>query len=150
MKTTKRFENAVTKLYNAFHKGELDAMDCKHCAVGNICDNSSLWSFVITTNADSDSNHINGMFTQIIRLTNMFQMTSEVIEKTEYSVMELAKIERVFLEQNTIKQNKETQFKGLEAVVKYLCELDNIPNVMDYSSLFEFNEKNEPIKELSF
>lgn len=40
MKTTKRFDNAVTKLYNAFHNGELNAMDCTMCAVGNMCDNN--------------------------------------------------------------------------------------------------------------
>lgn len=37
---SERFTNAVTKLYNAFHKGTLNAWDCKACAVGNICDNS--------------------------------------------------------------------------------------------------------------
>jgi len=36
MKTTERFEKAVSKLYNAFHENRLDASDCEHCAVGNI------------------------------------------------------------------------------------------------------------------
>ena len=35
-----RLENAITKLYNAFHNGELNSLDCRHCAVGNLCDNS--------------------------------------------------------------------------------------------------------------
>ena len=44
MKTTERFEKAVTKLYNAFHKGKLNAMYCDACAVGNMCDNDSSWA----------------------------------------------------------------------------------------------------------
>ena len=44
---------------------------------------------------------------------------------------------------------KQTQFKGLEAVINYLCELDNIPNIMEYTSLFEYQD-NKPLKELQF
>jgi hypothetical protein len=43
MKTTERFENAVMKLYNAFHRNELNANNCQMCAVGNICDNNYQW-----------------------------------------------------------------------------------------------------------
>lgn len=42
-KLPKRFTDAVTKLYTAFHNNELNAMECAHCAVGNICDNSYRW-----------------------------------------------------------------------------------------------------------
>ena len=49
MKTTKRFEEAITKLYKAFHEGTLDAMDCEHCAVGNMCDNSKKWGIYSQT-----------------------------------------------------------------------------------------------------
>ena len=45
--------------------------------------------------------------------------------------------------------SKHHQFKGLEAVVKYLCELDGIPNVMDYTSLFE-SVNDKPVNELQW
>ena len=44
MKTTKRFEKAVTRLYDAFHNGELYAYDCSKCAVGNMCNGNSAWA----------------------------------------------------------------------------------------------------------
>ena len=43
--------------------------------------------------------------------------------------------------------DKELLFNGLTAVISYLCELDSVPNVMDYSKLFEY-ENNEPIYHL--
>ena len=49
MKTTKRFEDAVTKLYTAFHEGKLDAFDCSACAVGNMLDNEGSWGNYIGT-----------------------------------------------------------------------------------------------------
>ena len=148
-----RLENAITKLYNAFHKGELNAMDCGHCAVGNLCDNNHYW----LTSRMID-------FGKIGRISNLDN-------KTGYNRKELATIEclfiygvkkynRIFLFNNNIdaldiKQNpslkplqRELQFKGLCAVVEYLCELDNIPNVMDIQSLFEY-ENDAPKKQLA-
>jgi hypothetical protein len=153
MKTTKRFEDAVTKLYTAFHNGELDAMDCEHCAVGNMCDNSSEWA-----NGRGDMRY----FGQSNRISNSF------INKTGYSNKELIKIEHIFLFggdntffRNTISNTSVTwghstkqeqldlQFKGLCAVIEYLCELDNIPNVLDFKCLFE-TEDNKPVNQLQF
>lgn len=146
MKTTKRFERAVSKLYNAFHNGTLDAYDCKYCAVGNLCDNSDEWESVCCYMLD---------------LSEYKGVKKEIIDETGYSPKELRIIEEVFI---TLGKNKsaindltmssdfeerEDQFKGLCAVIEYLCELDNIPNIMDYTSLFE-TENNKPIKELTF
>lgn len=146
MKTTERFEKAVTKLYNAFHKGELNAMICSRCAVGNMCDNQTHWSAVSK-----------GSYGVCLR--NYVGKAKEVIDKTGYSPAEINTIEWLFMwgvrpKENRIKRwmplgmSKETKFKGLCAVVEYLCELDGIPNIMDYTSLFEYNEKGS-IKELS-
>lgn len=139
MKTTKRFDEAVTKLYNAFHENRLIGMDCKACAVGNICNNSDEWNnitykFLLNYNLEDNLN----------------------ILGFGYSAYELITIEMIFLfgykeykgrkkysnHDNTI-IDKEQQFKGLCAVVEYLCELDNIPNVMDYTKLFE-TENDKP------
>lgn len=138
MKTTKRFDRAIKLLYTAFHEGTLDAMSCCHCAVGNLCGNP-WW-------ADE------AMYGTVHRINMDF-----VHEHVGYSALELANIEQSFLYgslvspkfQNTISQfqveefeyskeeQRELQFKGLCAVVEYLCELDGIPNVMDYTKFFE-------------
>ena len=145
METTKRFENAVMKLYNAFHENRLEAYDCTACAVGNICNNTSEWAKMTIPYRE------NGSFSQ------------EVVEG--YSIPELAEIEYRFMFGRNKKHShlnhllfksgeisdfglvKDVQFKGLCAVVEYLAELDNIPNPMDYSKLFETNN-DKPIYEL--
>ena len=43
MQTPKRLEQALIKLYNAFHNNQLDPEDCTACAVGNILDNQDSW-----------------------------------------------------------------------------------------------------------
>ena len=148
MKTTKRFEEAITKLYKAFHEETLDSMNCKHCAVGNICNNSKNWGIYSNT-----------------------AITTPEELKTGYSRVELNNIESYFLYgsididnrlflnnisnldveygESTIEKQKELQFKGLCAVVKYLAELDNIPDPTDYSKLFE-TENNKAKYELIF
>lgn len=147
MKTTKRFDNAVIKLYNAFHENRLVAMDCTACAVGNLCDNSRAWiDHPILSEARAlDETNIN----EFVDVPN--------IMGTNYSALELAQIENLFmfgykLEINYKKKDcisikfpdlKERHFVGLCAVIEYLCELDNIENVMDYTKLFE-TEENAP------
>jgi hypothetical protein len=151
MKTTKRFEDAVTKLYTAFHNGELDAMDCKHCAVGNMCNNSDEWINI--------GLHLIGSF---------YRISYDFINKTGYSNQELNKIEYIFiyggekklflnnisnidvrLGMQTKQEQLDLQFKGLCAVIEYLCKLDNIPNVLDFKCLFE-TEDNKPVNQLQF
>lgn len=138
-KTSERFTNAVTKLYNAFHENRLNAFNCKHCAIGNMCNNTNTW----VNNWFTDTS--GGCITQKFR-----NMTSPVkdVKRTGYSTYELSRVELIFLKSFDISderdgKNKEQQFKGLCAVVEYLCELEGIPNVMDYTCLFE-TENNEP------
>ncbi len=141
MKTTERFDNAVSKLYTAYHNGTLNPFSCQACAVGNILDNDDTWGD-------------NGCIAERT-------FTKKQKQLAKYSRKELNTIEALFMSGDrdfwdgygTIrhpgqKGTKETQFKGLCAVVEYLCELDNIPNVMDYTKLFE-SENNEPKYQLS-
>lgn len=137
MKLPIRLENAITKLYTAFHSGLLQATNCTMCAVGNICDNSMGWSW----NFGHDTKTNNNILELIKEYNNGGR---ETFFQNGYSGLELHTIEKIFLESLigsdvTIKEN---QFKGLCAVVEYLCELDNIPNVMDYTKLFERKMKN--------
>lgn len=132
MKTKPRFDNAVTKLYNAFHEGTLNAFDCKECAVGNIVGSAFYGGY------------------------SSFGTVRDVVvvggNKSGYSPTELYYVEKKFMEAhlggNTEMSKIEKQFKGLCAVVEYLCELDNIPNVMDYTRLFE-TENEKPKYQLS-
>jgi len=143
MKTTERFDTAVTKLYKAFSEDKLDPMDCTACAVGNLCDNTNDWVSTIASN-----------FGELARINRNFD------NKTGYSRQELAIIECLFLfgskaENSNIKftntkskysvnkhpkytlKAKEENFLGLCAVIEYLCELDNIPNVLDHTRMFQ-------------
>ncbi len=132
METTKRFENAVSKLYNSFHENRLEGEICTACAVGNICDGRGDWfAFRLLKNNGKQSYY------------NM-EIANEIVSKSGYTSKELLKVEDLFLKAVEKRENKETQFQGLCAVVEYLAELDNIPNPMDYSKLFE--TENESAK----
>lgn len=129
MKHSERFTNAVTKLYNAFHQGELEQLDCTKCAVGSIVGNDK-WSNFRTL----DCNYMT--------IISSPRIGKENIKFEGYSVEELCLVEERFM--NSYEdETKEEQFKGLCAVIEYLCELEGIPNVMDYQSLFE-TENNQP------
>ena len=128
-----RLETAVTKLYNAYHNNELDAYQCSACAVGNILGHGAWLLHVPCEDHFFASSHP--------YITN---------NCSGYSIIELMNVERLFLTEIVgSKQTKETQFNGLEAVVKYLCELEGVENFMDYTKLFETNE-DKAIHELCF
>jgi len=80
-----RLENAITKLYTAFHEGTLDALDCTKCAVGNICNNHEEWkdSFILVETKES------------IKYHNF--KANELILETGYSHLELANVEQIFV-----------------------------------------------------
>ena len=119
MKTTKRFEEAVEKLYKAFNEGTLNAFDCTACAVGNMCGTTKETMWVMH---DADGNSYKG-----------WSMYNPPKHKY-YSEDELFNVEAVFLEcfeGNYLKSafNKENQFNGLMAVINYLAELDGIDTI---------------------
>lgn len=77
-----------------------------------------------------------------------------------YSPYELLQVEAVFLRgcgyelpliRNSKRPKKSTDkevlFNGMSAAVAFLCKLDGVENVMDYSRLFEF-EEDAPVYEL--
>lgn len=132
-KTTERFERAVSKLYNAFHLGELNALDACCCVVGNLCNNNGNWHPLYA---------------------DMTKEKFEIIAQTNYSRDELRNAESIFMHGGDWREwtkhgvgNRDMQFKGLCAVVEYLAELDGIPNLMDYKALFE-TQNDKPKKQL--
>jgi len=142
MHSTSRFEKAITKLYEAFHNGNLHPECAKQCAVGNICNNTDSWKHFSDWHGSIKLNYV-GLVNQ-----NFGRKFSG------YSPQELLKIEAVFLkacgyslplDHKGIRPDnptdKDVLFNGLSAVIAYLCELDGIENVMGYSKLFalEYN-----------
>jgi hypothetical protein len=144
METPRRLEQAIKKLYVALHKNELNPECCKQCAVGNILDNREDWKHLTDHHGSVELNYTGKVHEVIGRKFN------------GYSPLELLKIEAVFLKACGYKlplhhknknpenpTNKDILFNGLSAVVAFLCGLDNILNVMDYSKLFEY-ENDRP------
>jgi hypothetical protein len=77
-----------------------------------------------------------------------------------YSPSELLKIEAVFLKacgyrlplihSNKNPKNitdKDVLFNGLNEVITFLCELDGVKNIMDYTQLFDFTNNKPHLKE---
>ncbi|KAB1069064.1 Na(+)-translocating NADH-quinone reductase subunit F [Tamlana haliotis] len=139
-----RFDSAINKLYNAFHHNKLNPECCKQCAVGNILDQTDGWKHLSDNHGDLHLNYVGKVHQSLGRKFN------------GYSPIELLQIEHVFLEACGFKTplhhsnqkpintaDKDILFQGLYAVVTLLCKLDHIPNVMDYTKLFENNEKTE-------
>ncbi len=144
MKTTPRLESAITKLYNAFHNNELNPECCKQCAVGNILDKTDSWKHLSDYHGSLQLNYVGRVHQTLGRTFN------------GYSPLELLKIEHVFLKacgfqvplhyknnKPETPTEKDVLFTGLYEVIRFLCELDGVNNVMDYTKLFEF-ENDKP------
>ena len=151
MNTPKRLEQAITKLYIAFHTNTLHPECCKSCAVGNILNNTDAWKHLSDAHGSVQLNYIGKVHQGLGR-------------KFEgYSPQELLQVEAVFLNacgyslplnHKGVKplnpNNKEGLFIGLSETVAFLCQLDGVTNVMDYSKLFEFKEDKAPVYTLAF
>lgn len=148
MNIPNRLEQALIKLYNAFHNKILHPEDCTVCAVGNILDNKDFWKYLSDDHGSLRLNSVGIIHQKLGRKFN------------GYSPKELLEIESVFLKTCGYKvplnykndklknpTDKEILFNGLCAVVSLLCKMDDVPNVMDYSRLFEY-EENKPKHQL--
>jgi hypothetical protein len=149
MKTAQRLDHALRKLYNAFHEGTLHPECCKQCAVGNILDNNDSWKHLTDLHGSMVLNYVGLVSQNFGRRFN------------GYTPMELLQIEAEFLkgcgytlplDRNCKKPDdptdKEFLFNGLSKAVEFLCKLDGIENVTDYSKLFDF-ENERPKYQLS-
>lgn len=144
MKSSQRLEQAIQKLYVAFQNDTLHPECCKSCAVGTICDTVDAWKYLTNTHGSVLLNYVGKVHQRLGRKMN------------GYSPIELLQIEAVFLEgcgysvplvRNSKRPenptDKEVLFNGLCAVVTFLCELDGVDNVLDYSKLFDI-KNNKP------
>ena len=143
MKTTKRFENAIKKLYLAFHNGYLNPECCQQCAVGNILDKKDFWKHLSDDHGSLKLNYTGIIHQNLGRRFNgyspleLLQIESEFLKGCGYELPYHHKHKRP-----TNPTDKNVLFNGLCAVVEILCQFDNIANVMDYSKLFDFKKEN--------
>ncbi|WP_053977055.1 hypothetical protein [Mangrovimonas xylaniphaga] len=146
MTTTYRFDQAIKKLYKAFHNDTLHPECCKQCAVGNILDNRDSWKHLSNDHGSLELNYLGIVHQNLGRKFN------------GYTPMELLQIEATFLKACGFKlplhhKNKKPEhptaknvlFEGLSAVVELLCEIDGIDNVMDCSALFNFEKSQNTV-----
>lgn len=147
MNTTKRLDAALEKLYAAFHNNTLNPECCNNCAVGNICNHTDSWKHLSDRHGSLQLNYVGLVHQNFGRKFH------------GYTPMELLRIEFEFLKgcgyslpltpkshRPKDPTSKDTLFKGLAATIAYLCDLDNVKNVMDYSILFQEKgmEKERP------
>ena len=85
METTKRFDQAIRKLYTAFHNNSLQPDSCTRCAVGTILDNNDSWKHLSDEHGSLQLNYV-GRVNQM--LGKQFN---------GYTPLELLQIEREFL-----------------------------------------------------
>lgn len=133
-----RFDNAIKKLYTAFHNNSLNPDDCKRCAIGTILDHTDQWKHLTDLHGATKLNYVGIVHQNLGRRFN------------GYSPIELLQIESAFLKgcgyQLTAQKrlykperlNNNILFNGLCEVVSQLCQLDKINDVMDCSLLFKF------------
>lgn len=140
MKTTRRFDDAINKLYVAFHNNHLNPEDCTACAVGNILDRRDFWKHLSDDHGSLNLNYV-GRF---------HEMRGKRFNG--YSPQEILQIEQAFLRgcgyelpfrHHHVRPKNPTDsnvlFQGLCAVVQFLCELDGIKNIMDFQQLFKLD-----------
>ena len=139
MKTTKRFEESATKLYNAINEGTLNAFDCEHCGVGSLVEKGQGWTMHYREGGN------------IVSCEN-YDMFKAPYHK-DYSEEEIFNVEKVFLTewvkvgklQGSNGKEKEIQFNGLMAVLNYLAELDNIQSIEEQYNKFKTVIEREKI-----
>ncbi|GGD24693.1 Na(+)-translocating NADH-quinone reductase subunit F [Hyunsoonleella pacifica] len=144
METSPRLESAIKKLYTAFHNNTLNPECCQQCAVGNILDNRDSWKHLSDRHGSLVLNYVGKVHQTLGRTFN------------GYTPLELLQIEHAFLSTcgfqvplhhgNTKPKDptdKDVLFEGLCAVISYLCELEGVENIMNYTKLFEV-ENDKP------
>lgn len=136
-----RLDNAIKKLYTAFHNNNLHPECCKQCAVGNILDNKDAWKHLSDDHGSLRLNYVGLVHQNLGRTFN------------GYSPIELLQIEAAFLkgcgyslplnhkgQKPKDPTDKDILFNGLCEAVNFMCFLDGFDKIMDYSNIFEFDK----------
>lgn len=139
---TKRIEKAIDIFLDALNEGTLQHGDCTMCAVGNLVknglnlnkDNYNIntllgtnrnrcinWSLLFCTNRPGKKQF---QARNPEKIYEKYPFVKKQIESTDFTLEELAKIERTFEKYNDKTNSRESQIKGLEAVVKVMLKFD--------------------------
>lgn len=138
-----RLEKAIGKLYDAFHNNILHPECCKSCAVGNILDNKDSWKHLSDDHGSLRLNYLGRVHQGLGRRFNGY--TPQELLQIEATFLAACDYELPFHHKHRKPKNptdKDLLFNGLCAVITLLCEMDQVPNVMDYTKLFEFEVVN--------
>lgn len=138
MKTSQRLENAIKKLYLAYHNNELHPECCKSCAVGNILDRTDSWQHLSDAHGSLKLNYLGNVHQALDRRFNGY--TPQELLHIEATFLNACGYELPFRRKNKRPKNPEDKdllFTGLSEVITVLCQLDHVANVMDYTKLFE-------------
>jgi len=131
---SERVKTAERTLYDAFNKGELNAFTCQACAVHNLLKQDKAFLNKRKELGLGPSWQIHG----VCHRKNEIEVYCDIITDppfhTQFSVLQLAKIERKFLEAWQEEEklhidygtDKTIQFRGLMKVLDYLYELDGL------------------------
>jgi len=150
MNTSHRLERAIKKLYLAFHNNELHPECCKSCAVGNILDCTNAWQHLSDAHGSLKLNYLGNVHQMLNRRFNGY--SPQELLHLEATFLEACGYELPFRRKNRRPENPEDKvilFQGLSAVIELLCKFDNVPNVMDYTKLFEVID-DKPKHELCY
>ena len=120
-------------MYTAFYKGELNPEDCRHCAVGNICDNYDSWKYFTDVHGSMRLNYLGILNENLGRRINGYSPSELIITEAVFLKAcgyTLTKSKKLLKPAEVI--TSEMMFKGLDAAVAYLCKLDGLQHVMDH------------------
>ncbi len=155
---SKRFENAISALVEAFFNDTLAKGNCSACAVGNICAKAIGEVVVVSALGNKNIFAWRYVFSSDFGLQREYSETDfgvgdyksglELISKTGYSKEELMKVEHAFEKNSKIEYYMyksfsknaimEDQYKGLMAVVEVLCEIEGLEPA-EYKKMFEYS-----------
>lgn len=154
MKAT--FENTMDILVKAYLNDTLKHGDSASCAVGNICNGEKEWAHLFVTLTDSHEQIIasDGQFISHKLFENKttripkdeiemgkLNFALEVVNKTGYSVKELAKIEYAFETALKGESNDDWMFNSLLAVLEVVAEIHGV----DFDSKKVYEDKFQEI-----
>ena len=151
MKGTKRFDEAIKKLYTAFYNKDLNPEDCTACAVGNILDRRDFWKYLSDDHGSLQLNYV-GQFHEMRGKTFNGYLPSELLQ-IEQAFLEGCGYELPYRHNHKKPKNPTDSavlFNGLCGVVALLCRLDGLVNVLEYQNLFDLSRQPsrgfEPIR----
>lgn len=135
---TSRLEQALTKLYNAYHNGNLQPECACGCAVGNILDGTDAWKHLSDDHGSTVLNYLGRVHETLGRRFNGYKPSELLlIEKTFLEACGYKTPLRHWNKKPSNTADKDLQFLGLCEVVSLLCAMDNEPDALRLTTLFE-------------